>query len=153
MNIRQLNNSEYEKAIALALEVFIECGSADFDINGLQTFKSFIHNDELMNELCIFGAFDNETLIGIIGTKNGGSHISLFFIYPKFHRRGIGRQLFDSVYANQPQMQITVNSSSYAVKFYESLGFSKTSEEQETDGLKYTPMHYCPLRMDGLITG
>ena len=50
-------------------------------------------------------------------------------------------------------MKITVNSSSYAVKFYESLGFSKTSEEQETDGLKYTPMHYCPLRMDGLITG
>ena len=50
-------------------------------------------------------------------------------------------------------MQITVNSSSYAVKFYESLGFSKTSEEQETDGLKYTPMHYCQLRMDGLITG
>ena len=32
-------------------------------------------------------------------------------------------------------MQITVNSSSYAVKFYESLGFSKTSEEQETDRL------------------
>ena len=62
-------------------------------------------------------------------------------------------EIFDSVYADQLQMQITVNSSSYAVKFYESLGFSKTSEEQETDGLKYTPMHYCPLRMDGLITG
>ena len=151
--IRQLNKFEYEKAIALAFDVFIECGSADFDVNGLQTFKNFIHNDKLMNELCIFGAFDNETLIGIIGTKNGGSHISLFFIHPKFHRKGIGRQLFDSVYANQPQMQITVNSSSYAVKFYESLGFSKISEEQETDGLKYTPMHYCPLRMDGLITG
>ncbi len=94
-----------------------------------------------MNELCIFGAFDNGALIGFIGTKNEGSHISLFFIHSKFHRRGIGRQLFDSVYANQPQMQITVNSSSYAVKFYESLGFSKTSEEQETDGLKYTPMN------------
>lgn len=139
MNIRQLNNSEYGKAIDLALNVFIECGSADFDVNGLQTFKSFIHNDELMNELCIFGAFDNGALIGFIGTKNEGSHISLFFIHSKFHRRGIGRQLFDSVYANQPQMQITVNSSSYAVKFYESLGFSKTSEEQETDGLKNIP--------------
>ena len=44
-------------------------------------------------------------------------------------------EMFDSVYADQLQMQITVNSSSYAVKFYESLGFSKTSEEQETDGL------------------
>ena len=62
-------------------------------------------------------------------------------------------EMFDSVYADQLQMQITVNSSSYAVKFYESLGFSKTSEEQETDGFKYTPMQYCPLRMDGLITG
>lgn len=141
MNIRKLNNSEYGKAIALALDVFIECGRADFDVKGLQTFRSFIHNDELMNELCVFGAFDNETLIGIIGTKNGGSHISLFFIHPKFHRRGIGRQLFDFAYANQPRMRITVNSSSYAVKFYESLGFSKTSEEQETNGLKYTPMN------------
>ena len=97
MNIRQLNNSEYEKAVSLALDVFVECGSVDFDVNGLQTFKNFVYDDELMNELCIFGAFDNETLIGIIGTKNGGSHISLFFISPKFHRRGIGRQLFDSV--------------------------------------------------------
>lgn len=72
MNIRQLDNSEYGKATDLALDVFTECGSADFDAKGLQTFKSFIRNDGLMNELCMFGAFDNETLIGIIGTKNGG---------------------------------------------------------------------------------
>lgn len=140
MNIRQLNNPEYEKAITFALDVFIECGSADFDINGLQTFKSFIYNDELMSELCIFGAFDNDNLIGIIGTKNGGSHISLFFIHPKFHRRSIGRQLFDFAYVNRPKTQITVNSSSYAVKFYESLGFQKMEDEQETNGLRYTPM-------------
>ena len=37
MNIRQLNNSEYDKAIPLALDVFIECGSAGFDTDGLQT--------------------------------------------------------------------------------------------------------------------
>lgn len=146
MIIRQLNNFEYEKAIALALDVFIECGSADFDVNGLQTFKSFIHNDELMNELSIFGAFDNYNLIGIIGTKNGGSHISLFFIHPKFHRRGIGRQLFDFAYTNRPQTQITVNSSSYAVRFYENLGFHKMADEQETNGLKYTPMKKDKIR-------
>ncbi|WP_244155087.1 hypothetical protein [Parabacteroides massiliensis] len=28
MNIRQLNNSEYEKAVSLALDVFVECGSS-----------------------------------------------------------------------------------------------------------------------------
>lgn len=140
MNIRQLNNTEYDKAITLALDVFIECGSADFDTNGLQTFKSFIYNEELMNELTMFGAFDNDALVGIIGTKNNGSHISLFFIHPTFHRRGIGGQLFSSAYANQHITQITVNSSSYAVKFYESLGFSKVADEQETNGLRYTPM-------------
>lgn len=140
IHIRQLNNSEYDNAIALSLSVFTECGTADFDVKGLETFKSFIHNKKLMNELTIFGAFENNTLIGIIGTKTRGTHISLFFIHPNFHRRGIGKQLFDSAYAKQTGIQITVNSSSNAVKFYESLGFSKTSEEQETDGLKYTPM-------------
>lgn len=140
MNIRQLNNSEFDDAIALSLSVFTECGTADFDIKGLETFKSFIHNKELMDKLTIFGAFDNDRLIGIIGAKNRGTHISLFFIHPNFHRRGIGKQLFNSAYAKQTGIQITVNSSSYAMKFYESLGFSKTFEEQETDGLKYTPM-------------
>lgn len=64
----------------------------------------------------------------------------LFFIKPDYHRKGIGRELFDYAYVNQMVEAITVNSSSYAVKFYESLGFTKVAEEQKTDGLKYTPM-------------
>lgn len=30
-----------------------------------------------------------------MGTKNEGKHISLFFIKKEFHRKGIGKQLFD----------------------------------------------------------
>lgn len=140
MNIRQLDNLEYDQAVDLSLSVFMECGAADFDINGLETFKSFIYNTDLMNELTIFGAFDDNVLIGIIGTKNSGAHISLFFISPEYHRKGLGRKLFDFAYTNQTEKEITVNSSSYAVKFYESLGFSKKAGEQVTNGLKYTPM-------------
>lgn len=140
MNIRQLTNQEYSKAIELSLAVFMECGTTDFDINGLNTFKDFIYNRSLMNELTIFGAFDNNQLIGIIGTKNKGRHISLLFINPKYHREGIGSILFDYAYLNQTVSQITVNSSSFAVKFYESLGFTKIAGEQETNGLRYTPM-------------
>jgi len=36
--------------------------------------------------------------------------------------------------------QITVNSSPYAVKVYERLGFVKTEEQQEKDGILYVPM-------------
>lgn len=140
MNIRQLNKQEYNEAIELSLKLFMECGTADFDNNGLNTFKSFIYNNSLMNELAIFGAFDGNALIGIMGTKKQGQHISLFFINPKYHRKGIGKRLFDYAYSNQTTAQITVNSSSFAVRFYESLGFMKTAEEQETDGLRYTPM-------------
>ena len=35
---------------------------------------------------------------------------------------------------------ITVNSSRYAVPIYQNLGFIKTEEEKEQDGLKFTPM-------------
>lgn len=140
MNIRQLDKQEYGDAIELSLKVFMECGTNDFDDNGLSTFKDSIYNKSWMIELTIFGAFDDNELIGIIGTKNKGQHISLFFINPKYHRKGIGSILFDYAYLNQKADQITVNSSSFAVRFYESLGFTKTAEEQETDGLRYTPM-------------
>lgn len=142
MEIRKLTPSEYSEAIALSLQVFMECGTADFDANGLETFKSFVYNKELMNELTIFGAFDNSILVGILGTKQNGAHISLFFINQNYHRKGVGRILFDYAYANPAVSvgQITVNSSSYAIRFYESLGFSKIAEEQETGGLRYTPM-------------
>lgn len=140
MHIRLLNNKEYDRAIILSLDVFIKCGTGDSDIEGLETFKKFINNKELMHELTVFGAFDNKELIGVMGTKHNGTHISLFFINPDCHRKGIGRKLYNYAYASQIAEQITVNSSSYAVKFYESLGFSKTAEEQITDGLRYTPM-------------
>lgn len=140
MNIRQLNNREYNEAVELSLKVFMECRTTDFDDSGLNTFKDFIYNKSLMNELTIFGAFDHSELIGIIGTKNKGQHISLFFINPKYHRKGIGRLLFDYAYSNQTVAQITVNSSSFAVRFYENLGFTKAAEEQVTNGLRYTPM-------------
>ena len=35
---------------------------------------------------------------------------------------------------------ITVNSSRYAAPIYEKIGFIKTEEEKEQDGLKFTPM-------------
>ena len=140
MNIRLLNNQEYTQATTLSLDVFTKHGTADFDVDGLEAFKRFINNTELMNELTIFGAFDNNELIGIVGTKHFGTHISLFFINPDYHRKGIGRKLFDFAYTSQMVERITVNSSSYAVRFYESLGFSKVDQEQETDGLRYTPM-------------
>ena len=96
--IRKLAKTEYPQAIELSLAVFTECGKADYDEEGFETFKSFIGNEQLMDELTIYGAFCNNELVGIMGSKNEGKHISLFFIKPIYHRRGIGRKLFDYAY-------------------------------------------------------
>ena len=140
MTIKQLTDATLDEAIALSLHVFTTCGTADFDANGLQTFKSFIYDSTLMHALTLFGAFNEDQLIGILGTKNGGTHISLFFILPEFQHKGIGQRLFLAAYAAKNELEITVNSSSYAVPFYKRLGFLPLCEEQETNGLRYTPM-------------
>lgn len=69
MQIRQLQVNEYDRALTLSLDVFIQCGKSDFDEEGLETFKSFIYNKDLVNELTIYGAFEGESLIGLIATK------------------------------------------------------------------------------------
>lgn len=51
--IRKLAKTEYPQAIELSLAVFTECGKADYDEEGLETFKSFIGNEQLMDELTI----------------------------------------------------------------------------------------------------
>ncbi len=43
--------------------------------------------------------------------------------------------------AAEPDLQvITVNSSSYAVRIYEKMGFKATDVEQEENGIIFTPM-------------
>lgn len=141
--IRMLDTNERDQAIALSLDVFIRCGAADFNEEGLDTFKSFIFNNQLMDELTLYGTFDATGLVGILGTKNGGKHISLFFIRLAYQRKSIGRQLFTKVFGEEPvQEELTVNSSSYAVPFYQNMGFEILGEAQIYHGLKSIPMRW-----------
>lgn len=140
VTIRMLDTDERREAVALSLEVFVRCGAADFDEEGLETFKSFVFNDRLMEELTLYGAFDKKNLVGVLGTKNGGKHISLFFISPAYHRKNIGRRLFVQALKEENKGEWTVNSSSYAVPFYQKMGFEVVGEAQVYHGLKSIPM-------------
>ena len=138
--IRRLELPEYENAATLSFEVYLQCGKDDFDEQGLESFKSFVNDKAVVNGLVIYGAFDEDNLVGVLATKNHGEHISLFFIKEEYHRKGIGRKLFDALIADNPVFGMTVNSSSYAVPFYRSLGFREVKEPQVTNGLRYIPM-------------
>lgn len=138
--IRKIEKNEYDEAIRLSLQVFEQCGKPDFDEEGLNTFKHFIHDEGLMAELILYGAFEEETLVGVIGTKNKGKHISLFFIRPDHHRKGIGKALFHYAIHDCPSVEMTVSSSTYAVPFYQSLDFAAIGEKQTYRGLSSVPM-------------
>lgn len=138
--IRPLRKGEYEKAIQLSWQVFTTTGKEDFDDEGLEIFKSAIYDEKWMSEITLYGSFDNEILTGILGMKNNGGHISLFFIRPEYHRQGLGKALFRYASTLCPSVEITVNSSTHAIPFYQSLGFAVIGTKQNYHGLSSTPM-------------
>ncbi|MEO5170498.1 GNAT family N-acetyltransferase, partial [Bacteroides ovatus] len=54
----------------------------------------------------------------------------------------IGKQLFNFAIKHCPVNEMTVNSSTYAIPFYQSLGFDKIAGKQCTNGITYTPMKF-----------
>lgn len=84
MKIRKLKQAEQKLAIALALDVFIACGKADYDEEGLGVFMSFIGDESRILELTFWGAFDEAgTLVGMLAMREKDHHLSMFsFIRP-----------------------------------------------------------------------
>lgn len=140
-----------DEAISLVNRVFEEFVAVDYSEVGRKTFAYIIHKrDDMAKALAcgekkLWGFFDGEKIIGVIGIRNG-SHIALLFVDKAFQHQGIAKKLFMTAVAyvrNQSAAEkITVNSSPYAVPVYEKLGFSKTSESLEKDGIIFTPMEF-----------
>jgi GNAT superfamily N-acetyltransferase len=143
MLIRKLTDEhERAQALNLALKVFMQYEAPDYPEHGATTFRDFIQSREMTDELLMFGAIEDGTVVGVIALRNEGSHISLFFVDGRQHRKGIGRKLFQAALQNNAAETITVNSSPYAVEVYRRLGFIETDKEQLTNGLRYIPMVY-----------
>jgi len=142
MTIEKISFENREKALALVLSVFMQYEAPEYSEQGIKTFKDFINSKESIDGLELYGAFKEEEIAGVIATMNHGNHIALLFVYGKYHRQGIGRRLFETVIKESTGEKITVNSSPYAVEVYKKLGFVSDSDEQLTDGLRYTPMTY-----------
>lgn len=64
-----------------------------------------------------------------------------------YHRRGIGRRLFEAMRRDYEKQAFTVNSSPYAVEIYKRLGFvQEDTERLSPEGLRYTPMRFTESR-------
>lgn len=140
MKIRKLYDNEIDLALDLTWSVFKQFEAPDYTDEGIKEFYQSIHDENWLAMLEVFGAFEKNELIGIIATRNGGSHIALFFVKGEYHKQGIGRSLFEYVLQENQVGILTVNSSPYAVPVYHRLGFEESDVEQILNGIRYTPM-------------
>jgi len=140
IKIRQLLNNEKDKAVLFAKKVYIECKDESYSEQGIETFCNFVDNKEITKSFKVYGAFEDNVLKGLIATDRRKRHINLFFVDKVSQGKGIGKKLMSIVIDDNENSFITVNSSRYAVPIYKKIGFIKTEEEKEQDGLKFTPM-------------
>ena len=142
MEIRKSKEIEKPAAMELAWPVFREFEAPEYSPEGIRTFRGYITDSAAVSTLTAYGAFDGERVIGVLAIREGGTHISLFFVDPTWHQRGIGRALFRRFLDESPAGRVAVNASPYAVEIYHHLGFRTKASEQITDGVRYTPMEY-----------
>ncbi|MDD6095559.1 MAG: GNAT family N-acetyltransferase [Clostridia bacterium] len=139
---RQLEKSEVPSALSLALEVFSEFEAPVYPEEGTAEFLSCLGDEKYLSGIEYYGAFDGETLVGIIGFRQKVRHICFFFVKGSYHRRGIGTKLFLHLLGDTPHGEVTVNSSPFGLPFYKSLGFAAAGREQTVNGIRFTPMKY-----------
>lgn len=142
MITRELRLQEYGTALDLAWHVFERFEAPEYSAEGIVNFQKTIRDPEYPTRIRCYGAFEGGALVGMLATRNEGTHITLFFVDEAYHRRGIGKALFALARAEAEAEAITVNSSPYAVDIYQRLGFRATMPEQVMDGIRFTPMIY-----------
>ena len=131
---------------SLVLNSFDKFIAPDYSEEGIRTFYGFFDQGSLLEKTLengdsIFIAKENNEVIGLLATRNK-SHISLLFVNEKHQKKGIGKNLFNLLCKNLETEKITVNSSPFAEKIYEKLGFIKVSPMQEKDGIKFISMEF-----------
>ena len=86
------------------------------------------------NSLIVLGAYEEDTLIGIIRAVGDGSTVVFIqdiLVFPEKQRAGVGTALIKAVlerYKNVRQIQLTTDNTPKAMTFYRSLDFWELSE-------------------------
>ena len=139
--VRRLTREEIPVALELCWKVFLEFEAPDYSPEGIAAFRASLDDKERNRQMHFYGAFDRDTLVGVLSMR-APQHIGDFFVDSAYHRRGIGKKLFEAMRRDYAHQVFTVNSYPYAVEAYRHLGFVPTGEEQTVDGLRFTPMLY-----------
>jgi GNAT superfamily N-acetyltransferase len=138
-----------ETAIShLIKTVFDEFVAPDYSPAGNTFFHAYIEPDRLLERFSngdvLLTAKTNNRIIGMIEVCDH-NHICLLFVDKAWHGKGIAKRLVTRAIATSREKDtklkyFEVNSSPYAERIYARLGFTKTADIQDVNGLKFIPM-------------
>ena len=137
-----LTHKNINEVIQLIKQTFLEFVAPDYDESGIKNFFKFAEDEDLLKQLVLYAALHNNKITGILAVDDKLNHICLFFVDKDFQNTGIGTALFKRFFNESTPKAVTVNSSPFAVKVYEKLGFTATGSRQISDGIVYIPMRY-----------
>ena len=138
--VKKLTANEFNNVKVLVKSVFDKCVAPSYTEEGVEEFYRFVNDNEKLSSLDLWGYYIEDRLIGVIGTRDEISHISLFFVDNEFQRHSFGKKLLETVIEASNADVISVNSSPSAVNAYKYMGFVATDGEIENNGIKYVPM-------------
>jgi ribosomal protein S18 acetylase RimI-like enzyme len=132
--------------VARSFNEFIAPG---FSEEGIEEFfkyanhRAIVKRSEAGDHFVIVAETDG-VIVGMIEIKER-RHVSMLFVDKSFQRKGVATELLSLALeeigsgAAIPE-KITVNSSPFAVSFYERAGFKPTSEPRTIHGIVHIPM-------------
>ena len=119
-----LTNKNINEVIQLIKQTFLEFVAPDYDETGIKNFFKFAEAEDLLMQLVFYAALHNNKITGILAVDDKLNHICLFFVDRDLQNTGIGTALFKKFLNESMPKAVTVNSSPFAVKVYEKLGFT-----------------------------
>lgn len=146
--IREIHRGEEAEACQLVVESFNEFIAPGYSDEGVNEFLKYVNPESMQKRL----ADDSYALVAVIDGLMAGvievrsnNHIALLYVKKEYQRRGIAGKLVKSAIeksrrSDRTIAEIEVNSSPYAVKIYEKLGFTGVDAEQTVNGIRFTPM-------------
>lgn len=148
IEVREMRPDEAQEVSDLAMRSFDAFVGHEFSEEGVAAYTEYASADALRarqghDHFTLVARVDGE-IAGMIEFRHG-EHLSMLFVDAAFHRRGIGRMLYDAALerlrGEAPGLrEITVNASRYGVPIYERLGFVVAGEEQTVNGITFVPM-------------
>jgi len=147
MHIRRATRDDASAISALILSL-AQHFTLKADGSGAETFllalqpSGIERNIEVAEFVYYVGTVDGQ-LAGVVAVR-GKTHLYHLFVDEAFQRRGLAKALWSYVKAEYEwpcaSVATTVNSTPFALPFYEAVGFRTTGPRVETNGIAFIPM-------------